>query len=97
MEHLNEVESLLNHLHGMNVKYDDGIQVLLILASLLNSRKTLIVSLQNTSHNGKITKATVTSVIPNKEMMRNSSFETSLIDVSNVSKGEEIRGVHKKV
>ncbi|KAL5721300.1 hypothetical protein ACHQM5_004959 [Ranunculus cassubicifolius] len=72
-EHLNEVQSLLNKLQLMKVKFDDDVQATYILASLPDSWNTLVVSLQNSASDGVLSKTTVTSALLNEELRRKGS------------------------
>ena len=51
-EHLNDFQGLINQLATMNMVLDDELQALLLLSSLLDSWKTLVVSISNSSPNG---------------------------------------------
>ena len=69
-EHLSNFQGLLNELSTMKLKLDDEVQALLLLSSLPNSWKTLVVSLSNSSPNGVITVNMVKNNMFNEEARR---------------------------
>lgn len=75
--HLNEMQSIVNQLASMEMVLDDELQALLLLSSLPESWETLVVSLSNSSPNGKLTMSQVTSNLFNEEVRRKSSSEVS--------------------
>ncbi|GFS33528.1 hypothetical protein Acr_00g0029030 [Actinidia rufa] len=54
-EHTSEFQSLVNQLTSVDLQFDDEMQALLLLSSLLESWETLVVSLSNSAPNGKLT------------------------------------------
>ena len=66
-EHTSEFQSLVNQLTSVNLQFDDEMQVLLLLSSLLESWETLIVSLINSVPNGKLTMSMVKDALFNEE------------------------------
>ncbi|GFY90772.1 hypothetical protein Acr_07g0009690 [Actinidia rufa] len=54
-EHTSEFQNLVNQLTSVDLQFDDEMQALLLLSSLLESWETLVVSLSNSASNGKLT------------------------------------------
>ena len=46
-EHLNDMKSIVNQLASMKIVFDDELQALIVLSSLLESWKTLVVTVSN--------------------------------------------------
>jgi len=53
--HINEFQGFLNQLSLMNLELADEMEALILLSSLPDSWETLVVSLSNSTPNGKIT------------------------------------------
>jgi hypothetical protein len=68
--HLSNFQGLLNELSTMKLALDDEVQALLVLSSLLDSWKTLVVSLSNSAPNGVITMGMVKDSMFNEEARR---------------------------
>lgn len=72
-EHLNEMQSIINQLAPIKMVLDDELQAILLLSSLPNSWKTLIVSLSNLAQNGVVTMSQVIGNLLNEDVSRKSS------------------------
>mgnify|MGYP003740606461 FL=1 len=72
-EHLSDFQSLINQLATMKMVLDDEFQALLLLSSLPDSWETLVVSLSNSTPNGKLTLGTVKDSMFNEEARRKDS------------------------
>ena len=68
VEHLSDFQSLINQLATMKMVLDDEFQALLLLSSLPDSWETLVVSLSNSTPNGKLTLGTVKDSMFNEEV-----------------------------
>ncbi|GFS37114.1 hypothetical protein Acr_00g0049960 [Actinidia rufa] len=69
-EHPSEFQSLVNQLTNVDLQFDDEMQALLLLSSLLESWETLVVSLSNSAPNGKLTTSMVMDALFNEEAQR---------------------------
>jgi hypothetical protein len=69
-KHLSNFQGLLNYLSTMKLALDDEVQALLVLSSLPDSWKTLVVSLSNSALNGVITMGMVKDSMFNEEAKR---------------------------
>ncbi|GFY90931.1 hypothetical protein Acr_07g0011270 [Actinidia rufa] len=69
-EHTSEFQSLVNQLTSVDLEFDDEMQALLLLSSLLESWETLVVSLSNSAPNGKLTTSMVMDALFNEEARR---------------------------
>ena len=69
-EHTNEFQSLIDQLIIIKMILDDELQVLLLLSYLLDSWKTLVVSVNNSVPNNKLTLDMVTDRLRNEEFRR---------------------------
>ena len=67
-EHLSDFQSLINQLATMKMVLDDEFQALLLLSSLPDSWETLVVSLSNSTPNGKVTLGMVKDIVFNEEV-----------------------------
>jgi len=70
MEHLNSVKGLINQLTKIDMKIDDELQALLLLSSLPESWDTLVVTLNNSVPNRKITMDIVSDSLLNEASKR---------------------------
>jgi hypothetical protein len=68
--YINVFQGFLNQLSLMNLELADEMQALILLSSLPDSWETLVVSLCNSTPNGKITLKTVKDCILNEENRR---------------------------
>ena len=68
--HINEFQGFLNQLSLMNLELADKMQALILLSSLPDSWETLMVSLNNSTSNGKIILKKVKDIILNEEKRR---------------------------
>lgn len=75
-EHINEVNNIANQLSSMKMILDDKLQALLLLSSLPDSYETLVVSLSNSTPDGKISMEQVTSCLFNEETRKKSQGST---------------------
>ena len=66
-EHTSEFQGLVDQLTTMKIILDDELQALLLLSSLPDSWKTLVVSVNNSVPNGKSTLGMVTYRLRNEE------------------------------
>ena len=66
-EHTSEFQNLVNQLTSVDLQFDDEVQALLLLSSLPESWETLVVSLSNSTPNGKLTTSMVMDALFNEE------------------------------
>ncbi|GFY87492.1 hypothetical protein Acr_05g0011310 [Actinidia rufa] len=66
-EHTSEFQNLVNQLASIDLHFDDEMQALLVLSSLPESWETLVVSLSNSTQDGKLTMSTVKHALFNEE------------------------------
>ncbi|GFS38819.1 hypothetical protein Acr_00g0059610 [Actinidia rufa] len=78
-EHMSEFQSLVNQLTSVDLQFDDEMQALLFLSSLLESWETLVVSLGNSAPNGKLTTSMVMDALFNEEARRSEMGSTDQI------------------
>lgn len=69
-EHLSDFQELVNQLNAMKLVLDDELQALLLLSSLPESWKSLVVLINNSTPNGVVTLSTVKDSLYNKETRR---------------------------
>ena len=69
-KYLNEFQSVVNQLLSMKISPEDELQALLLLSSLPDSWKTLMVSLSNLTPKDIMSMSFVTSSLLNKELGR---------------------------
>ncbi len=69
-EHTSEFQGLVDKLTTMKIVLDDELQVLLLFSSLPNSWETLVVSVNNSALNEKLTLDIVTDKLRNEESRR---------------------------
>jgi len=67
IEHLNSFKGFVNQLTKIDMKIDDELQELLLLSSLLKSWDTLVVTLNNSIPDGKISMDIVSNSLLNEE------------------------------
>jgi hypothetical protein len=96
-EHLSNFQGLLNELSTIKLVLDDEVQALLMLSSLPNSWKTLVVSLSNSAPNGVMTMGMVKDSMFNEEARRkehgiSSHTEALVIEKRWRSKSRKLRG-----
>jgi len=72
-EHLSSFQNMVNQLITMEIILDDELLALLLLSSLLDSWKTLVVSLSNSDPKGKFTFDMVKYSLLNEEIRRKGS------------------------
>ena len=53
-EHTSEFQNLVNQLASVDLQFEDAMQALLLLSSLLESWETLVVSFSNSAPNGEV-------------------------------------------
>ena len=70
IDHINDFQGILDQLSRMGVNFDDEIQGLWLLNTLLNSWETRCVSLKNCSTGGKVTMEYAKSGVLNEEIRR---------------------------
>jgi len=70
VKHLNDFQDLVNQLVAMKLLLDDELQALLLLSSLPESWKTLVVSLSNSAPDGALTLSQVKDSMFNEEIRR---------------------------
>ncbi|XP_028113910.1 receptor-like protein kinase [Camellia sinensis] len=66
-EHTSEFQNLVNQLATVKMELDDEMQALLLLSSLPDSWETLVVSLNNSAPEGKLTMSMVTDALFSEE------------------------------
>jgi len=94
IEHLNVFQGRINQLSAMKINLDDEVQALLLLSSLPDSWNTLVVSLSNSSPDGKLTLEMVKNNLLNEEARRkekgnnlSSSFDAYVAENKDESRG----------
>ena len=85
MEHLNSLKDLANQFTTIDIEIDDELQVLLLLSSLPQIWDTLVVTLNNSVPDGKISMDTISDNLLNEESRRkerstNFQFEANVIE-----------------
>ena len=85
IEHLNNFKGFVNQLSKIDMKLDDEIQAILLLTSLPESWDALVVTLSNSTPDGKLTMDTVCDSLLNEEARRKergitSNSEANVID-----------------
>ncbi|GFZ11016.1 hypothetical protein Acr_22g0004140 [Actinidia rufa] len=92
-EYTSEFQSLVNQLTSVDLQFDDEMQALLLLSSLLESWETLVVSLSNSAPNGKLTTSMVMDALFNEEARRREMGSTDQSESQAlVSEGSRERG-----
>ncbi|GFY85303.1 hypothetical protein Acr_04g0000410 [Actinidia rufa] len=66
-EHTSEFQNLVNQLTSVDLQFDDEMQALLLLSSLLESWEILVISLSNSAPNEKLTMSMVMDALFNEE------------------------------
>ncbi|KAH7575410.1 hypothetical protein JRO89_XS02G0101600 [Xanthoceras sorbifolium] len=77
VDHLNEMQGILDQLSRMGINFDDEVFALMMLVSLPESSETLKISITNTAPNGAVNMELVKSGILNEEMKRRSQTSSS--------------------
>lgn len=72
-EHTSEFQDLVNQLATAQMDLEDELQALLLLSSLPKSWETLVVSLNNSAPDGKLTMSGVKDALLHEEARRRSS------------------------
>jgi hypothetical protein len=67
---MNDFQSIVNQLTTMKMNLDEELQALMLLSSLPDSWETLVVSLSNFTHDGKMNMEQVTNNMFNEETRR---------------------------
>ena len=75
VKHLNELHIVLNQLTSLKIIFDDEIQALLLLSSMLDSRQNLVVAISNATPIGKLCFEDVSNSLLNEEMHMKSMGE----------------------
>ena len=91
-EHTSEFQGLVNQLTTMNISLDDELQALLLLSSLPDSWETLVVSVNNSAPNGKLTVEMVKDRMQNEEARRKNAGMSSSETETLVTEKHERRG-----
>ncbi|KAK9119320.1 hypothetical protein Scep_017413 [Stephania cephalantha] len=90
IEHLNDVEDLINQLSAIKIVFEDELHALLILSSLPESWETLVVSLSNSAPGGVLSLSMVRDSLYDEETRRkDKEIDTSQALVTT----EEHRGI----
>ena len=82
IEYLNNFKGLVNQLTKVEMKIDDELQALLLLSSLPESWDTLVVTLSNSSLEGKLTMDIVADSLLNEEARRKERGISTNLDVN---------------
>ena len=72
-EHLNNFNTVTSQLESVDIKFDDEVRALLILAGLPDSWDNLVMAVSNSSGSSKLKYDDVVSIILNEELRRKSS------------------------
>jgi len=99
IEHLNEFQSVVNQLSSMKMSLKDELQALLLLSSIPDNWKTLIVSVSNSAPDGIVTISLVTSSLLNEELRSKylgSSHSEALVTQRRGRTKSQERGNHSK-
>ena len=97
-DHLNTFQGIINQLAGINIKFEEEVQGLWLLGTLLDSWETFRTSLSNSALDGTMNMDLVKSCVLNDEMRRNSQGSSSQSDVLVTEKRErsKSRGLKNK-
>ena len=76
-DHLNEFQGLLDQMSGMKINFEDDVQGLWLLTTLLESWETFKVSLCNSITNGTVTLQMAKSGVLNEELRRKAQGSSS--------------------
>ncbi|KAL6198793.1 hypothetical protein ACLB2K_028582 [Fragaria x ananassa] len=83
IEHLNNFQSIINQLTTMGMMIDDELQALLLLRSLLDNWETFVITVCNSTPDGKLTMDNVKSNLLNEDTRRKPSIsDTSQVFVA---------------
>nr|KYP74580.1 Retrovirus-related Pol polyprotein from transposon TNT 1-94 [Cajanus cajan] len=74
--HVNEFNSLLSRLVSMDIKFDDEVQALLLLSSLLDSWSGIVTTVASTSGTTKLTFEGIRDLILGKDVRRRNARES---------------------
>jgi hypothetical protein len=80
IENLNVFQCHINQLSAMKINFDDEVQALLLLSSMPDSWKTLVVSLSNSAPDGKLTLEMVKNSMMNEEARKKENGDASSSD-----------------
>uniref|UniRef100_A0A0D3BX80 CCHC-type domain-containing protein n=1 Tax=Brassica oleracea var. oleracea TaxID=109376 RepID=A0A0D3BX80_BRAOL len=86
MEHLNNFKGIVNQLNKVDMKVDDEMEALLLLSSLPETWDTLVVTLSNSTPEGKLTMDTVTDSLLNEEVRRKERGSSSYLEANIVDR-----------
>jgi hypothetical protein len=75
VEHLNEFAHVLNQLTSLKIVFDDEIQALLLLSSMPDTWKNLVVTISNATPKGKLCFEDVSNSLLNEEMHAGNLWE----------------------
>ena len=93
IEHLNVFQGHINQLSAMKINFEDEVQALLLLSSMLDSWNTLVVSISNSAPDGKLTCEMVKNSMLNEESRKREKGEASSSDAYVAeSHGKDNRG-----
>ncbi|KAK8618018.1 hypothetical protein V6N13_080917 [Hibiscus sabdariffa] len=95
IEHLNTFKGLMNQLSKIEMKIVDELCALMLLCSLTESWNTLVVTLSNSTPDGKLTTYTVSNNFMNEEARRKkrdfpSQSETNVVENRGRSNNREM-------
>ena len=92
VEHKSEFQNLVNQLASINLQFENETQVLRLFRPLPESWKTLVVSLNNSALNGKLTISMVKNALFNEEVRRREMDTTNSDELQAlISKGSKAR------
>ncbi|KAF7127092.1 hypothetical protein RHSIM_Rhsim11G0033800 [Rhododendron simsii] len=91
-EYLNEMNSIVNQLGSMKIVFDDELQALMFLSSLLENWKTLVMTVSNSVPDGVVSMSQDTSSLLN-EVTRRKSTDSSHLEPLVVKPKGRSRGV----
>ena len=80
-DHLNTFQGIINQLARMNIKFEEEVQGLWLLGTLLDSWETFRTSLSNSASDGTMNMDLVKSCVLNEEMRRKSQGSSSQSDI----------------
>ena len=77
VEHISSFQGIVNKFVTMKMNIDDEMQSSILLSSLPNSWKTLVVTVSNSTPNGILTMESVKDSLLNEEAIRKEKGESS--------------------
>ena len=87
IDHVNEYNFILSRLSSVDIKFDDEVQALLLISSLPDNWSGFLTAISNSSGSGKMNFDVVRDSIPEEDIRRRNSGESSGSLLSTESRG----------